>query len=53
MYGGASTTVTSDASGDTSGLQTITVGLVPALVSAPVYLGIRKGFFAKQGLNVK
>jgi NitT/TauT family transport system substrate-binding protein len=36
-----------------SGPDDITVGLIPIVDVAPVYLGIEEGFFAKRDLNVK
>ncbi|HST82651.1 MAG TPA: ABC transporter substrate-binding protein [Kineosporiaceae bacterium] len=36
-----------------SGTTTITVGVIPIVDVAPVYLGIQQGFFASAGLNLK
>lgn len=35
------------------GVQTLTVGVIPAVDVAPLYLGIEKGFFREEGLDVK
>lgn len=42
----------SGAAGDAA-LTPVTVGLMPILDVAPIYLGIRKGFFATAGLDVR
>ena len=34
-------------------LTTVTVGLAPDSASAPVYIGIKEGFFAQEGLKLK
>lgn len=39
--------------GDTSGAQTVTVGTLPIANAAPMYLGMEKGFFKAEGLNLK
>src|SRR4051794_30981636 len=48
----------SSGSGDTAGggsssPQTITVGTLPIANAAPMYLGMKKGFFAAEGLKIK
>ena len=40
-------------SGGAAAKTTVTVGLIPILDVAPVYLGIDKGFFAEEGLELK
>jgi NitT/TauT family transport system substrate-binding protein len=37
----------------TSGPTTVTVGVIPIVDVAPLYLGIKQGFFTEQGLNLK
>ena len=40
-------------SGDTGSTTTVTVGVIPILDVAPIYLGIKQGFFKAQGLELK
>ena len=37
----------------TSGRDNITVGVIPIVDVAPIYLGQDRGFFAKRGINLK
>jgi NitT/TauT family transport system substrate-binding protein len=37
----------------TGGVTKVTVGVIPIVDVAPIYLGIKKGFFADQGLDLK
>jgi NitT/TauT family transport system substrate-binding protein len=39
--------------GGSSGPQTVTVGTLPIANAAPMYLGMKKGFFAAEGLKIK
>lgn len=39
-------------SGDTAELRQVTVGVIPIVDVAPLYLGIEQGFFADEGLEV-
>jgi NitT/TauT family transport system substrate-binding protein len=39
--------------GSSSGPQTITVGTLPIANAAPMYLGMKKGFFDAEGLRIK
>jgi len=48
--GGSSSTSSPQAS---SGLTTVTVGVIPIVDVAPIYLGIQQGFFKEQGLDLK
>lgn len=41
------------ATGEESGPITVQVGLAPVTPSAPIYLGMQKGFFADEGLKLK
>ncbi|MBC2900420.1 ABC transporter substrate-binding protein [Streptomyces cupreus] len=43
----------SDGEGSSGGVTTVTVGLIPIVDVAPLYLGQEKGFFEKQGLKLK
>ena len=45
----------SDASPDSggSGLTTVTVGVIPIVDVAPIYLGVQQGFFRAEGLELK
>jgi NitT/TauT family transport system substrate-binding protein len=43
----------STGSGDGAGPATITVGTLPTANAAPMYLGMKKGFFRAEGLTVK
>jgi NitT/TauT family transport system substrate-binding protein len=49
--GGGSAAASSSSSG--GGSETVNVGVLPISAVAPVYLGIDKGFFREQGLDVK
>jgi NitT/TauT family transport system substrate-binding protein len=48
--GGASSTSSPQV---TSGPTTVTVGVIPIVDVAPLYLGIKQGFFTEQDLNLK
>jgi NitT/TauT family transport system substrate-binding protein len=39
--------------GATTGTTTVSVGVIPIIDVAPLYLGIQKGFFSSRGLDVK
>ncbi|MDT9700678.1 ABC transporter substrate-binding protein [Streptomyces sp. P17] len=43
----------SDGEGSSGGVTTVTVGLIPIVDVAPLYLGQEKGFYEKQGLKLK
>ena len=43
----------SGSGGGSSGPATITVGTLPIANAAPMYLGMEKGFFEKEGLTIK
>jgi NitT/TauT family transport system substrate-binding protein len=43
----------SDEDGSAGGVTTVTVGLIPIVDVAPLYLGQEKGFYEKQGLKLK
>lgn len=43
----------SDGAGSSGGVTTVTVGLIPIVDVAPVYLGQEKGFYEKHGLKLK
>ncbi|WP_328875040.1 ABC transporter substrate-binding protein [Streptomyces sp. NBC_00287] len=43
----------SDGKGSSGGVTTVTVGLIPIVDVAPLYLGQEKGFYEKQGLKLK
>ncbi|MGV9452037.1 ABC transporter substrate-binding protein [Streptomyces sp. NPDC003635] len=43
----------SDGAGSSGGVTTVTVGLIPIVDVAPVYLGQKKGFYEKHGLKLK
>ena len=43
----------SGSSENASGRTTVTVGVIPIVDVAPIYLGIKQGFFAAQGLDLK
>lgn len=49
--GGSSGTQSGDGGG--GGTTTINVGIIPITDVAPLYLGVKKGFFAERGLKVK
>jgi NitT/TauT family transport system substrate-binding protein len=51
--GGSASTATGTGSGDAPQPATITVGTLPTANAAPMYLGMRKGFFREEGLTVK
>lgn len=51
--GGASTAGGGDGGGGDSGTTTVTVGVLPIVDVAPLYLGVDKGFFADEGLELK
>lgn len=40
-------------SGASGGTTTVTVGVIPIVDVAPIYLGVQQGFFASEGLNLK
>jgi NitT/TauT family transport system substrate-binding protein len=41
-----------DAAGDNGGVDRITVGVIPIVDVAPIYLGVEQGFFESRGLDV-
>src|ERR687888_499515 len=43
----------SNGGGGSSGPQTIIVGTLPIANAAPMYLGMKKGFFEAEGLKIK
>jgi NitT/TauT family transport system substrate-binding protein len=43
----------SSGGGGTTGPATLKVGVLPVTDVAPLYLGIRQGFFKQQGLTIK
>ncbi|WAZ25304.1 ABC transporter substrate-binding protein [Streptomyces cinnabarinus] len=43
----------SDGAGSSGGVTTVTVGLIPIVDVAPLYLGQEKGFYEKRGLKLK
>ncbi|MFD7873343.1 ABC transporter substrate-binding protein [Streptomyces sp. NPDC059766] len=43
---------TSDKSGSSGGTTTVKLGLIPIVDVAPVYLGVKKGFYAGHGLKL-
>jgi NitT/TauT family transport system substrate-binding protein len=51
--GGGAGTTTAAGSGDAPKPATITVGTLPTANAAPMYLGMKKGFFRAEGLTVK
>ena len=42
----------SSTSGESGGVRKVSVGVIPIIDVAPLYLGIQKGFFSKRGLAV-
>jgi NitT/TauT family transport system substrate-binding protein len=51
--GGSASTATGTATGDAPAPATVTVGTLPTANAAPMYLGMKKGFFRAEGLTVK
>jgi NitT/TauT family transport system substrate-binding protein len=51
--GGGSAATTTSGSGDAPKPATITVGTLPTANAAPMYLGMKKGFFREEGLTIK
>lgn len=49
---GSSDSGGSDGSGSSAGTTTVTVGLIPIVDVAPLYLGQKKGFFSERGLKL-
>lgn len=49
---GASSTVSAASGSGTAGTVKVTVGVLPILDVAPLYLGVQKGIFSKHGLDV-
>lgn len=43
----------SSSGGDQGGTDNVTVGVIPILDVAPIYLGVDKGFFKERGIEVK
>lgn len=50
--GGATTAGSGDGGGGGSGTTTVTVGVLPIVDVAPLYLGVDKGFFADEGIEL-
>jgi NitT/TauT family transport system substrate-binding protein len=51
--GGGSGSTSASGSGDGAQPATVTVGTLPTANAAPMYLGMKKGFFREEGLTVK
>jgi NitT/TauT family transport system substrate-binding protein len=51
--GGSASTATGTGTGDAPAPATVTVGTLPTANAAPMYLGMKKGFFRAEGLTVK
>jgi NitT/TauT family transport system substrate-binding protein len=51
--GGSASTATGTGTGDSPAPATVTVGTLPTANAAPMYLGMKKGFFRAEGLTVK
>ena len=51
--GGSASTATGTGTGDAPAPATITVGTLPTANAAPMYLGMKKGFFREEGLTIK
>lgn len=49
---GGSSAASADAGSSTAATTKITVGVIPIIDVAPLYLGVQKGIFAKHGLDV-
>lgn len=49
---GSSDSGGSDGAGSSAGTTTVTVGLIPIVDVAPLYLGQKKGFFSERGLKL-
>lgn len=49
----AQTTAASPPPTQAKELKTVTVGYIPILINAPIYVAIAKGYFAEEGLNIK